>query len=254
VFDEATLRWSPVGPPSSARSSVATLRLDDGDVLVVGGSDGSPLATVERFHPATSAFLTAAPLGTPREAHTATLLPDGRVLVAGGERTFAAFLSSAEISDPGVGAWTATVAMSEVRMAHTATLLLDGRVLIAGGTNGSTTLSSSEAFAGACDVDGASLVTPSGTKTSCAPYRCPLRSDACLTRCAAASDCVDGTACDAHGACVPAPGATDGGSSGCATARRGTSEGGSGAALGFLLWLGARWRSRRRRARGAPAP
>jgi hypothetical protein len=62
-----------------------------------------------------------------RVRHTATLLSDGRVLVAGGG------VSSAELYDPSTGAWALTGSMSEIRFASRATLLLDGKVLVAGG-------------------------------------------------------------------------------------------------------------------------
>src|SRR5215831_11256327 len=74
-------------------------------------------------------------LGTARSAHTATLLPNGKVLVAGGYN--GSYLSSAELYDPGTGTWTATGSMGTARRGHTATLLPNGKVLVAGGFNGS---------------------------------------------------------------------------------------------------------------------
>jgi len=62
-----------------------------------------------------------------RYTHTATLLPNGKVLVAGGGWLLA------ELYDPATGAWTATGSMTDLRGAHTATLLPHGKVLVAGG-------------------------------------------------------------------------------------------------------------------------
>ena len=76
--------------------------------------------------------------------HTATLLPDGRVLVAGGYGAGGA-LSSAELYDSASGTWTVTGAMTTARDLHTATLLPDGRVLVAGGL-GAGYLSSAELY------------------------------------------------------------------------------------------------------------
>src|SRR5262249_24071898 len=71
-------------------------------------------------------------MGTARAQHTATLLPNGEVLVAGGfDGT--SFVSSAELYDPAAGTWTATGSMGTARESHTATLLPNGKVLVAGG-------------------------------------------------------------------------------------------------------------------------
>jgi hypothetical protein len=73
-------------------------------------------------------------MATGRYGHTATLLPDGRVLVAGGS-SGVQDLASVELYDPNRGMWASTAAMSEQRLLHTATLLPNGSVLLAGGVN-----------------------------------------------------------------------------------------------------------------------
>ncbi len=83
---------------------------------------------------------------TPREMHTATLLDDGTVLVAGGIGE-AGYLQSAEIYDPLTQGFTALVNdMTKRRSSHTATLLDDGRVLLAGGYNGGSFLNTAEIY------------------------------------------------------------------------------------------------------------
>ena len=79
------------------------------------------------YGPRRAAWLTA------RNSHTATLLPNGQVLVAGGF-TGISNLASAELYDPATGLWTTTGSMATARYRHTATLLPNGQVLVAGGT------------------------------------------------------------------------------------------------------------------------
>ena len=65
--------------------------------------------------------------------HTATLLPNGMVLVAGVRNGSIAVLASAELYDPASGTWTPTGSLNTARTDHTATLLPNGMVLVAGG-------------------------------------------------------------------------------------------------------------------------
>src|SRR5205823_13601604 len=74
-------------------------------------------------------------LATARYFHTATLLPNGKVLVAGGDGNGPS-QESAELYDPASGTWTATGSLSPGTSEHTATLLPNGKVLVAGGVNG----------------------------------------------------------------------------------------------------------------------
>jgi N-acetylneuraminic acid mutarotase len=74
-------------------------------------------------------------LNTPRIAQTATLLPNGQVLVAGGQDLNKNVLASAELYNPSTGKWTVTGSMVTPRFDHTATLLANGEVLVAGGVS-----------------------------------------------------------------------------------------------------------------------
>ena len=89
-------------------------------------------------------WVAAADMQEPRVDHTATLLPDGTVLVVGGydEKSIA----SAEIYDPATNAWRRAATMSAPRSGHTATLLADGKVLVAGGWNATGFLSAAELY------------------------------------------------------------------------------------------------------------
>jgi len=73
-------------------------------------------------------------LNTARASHSATRLPDGKVLVTGGMDSTGNPLAGCEIYDPAAGTWTATAGpLNHARLLHSATLLADGRVLVAGG-------------------------------------------------------------------------------------------------------------------------
>lgn len=92
-------------------------------------------------------FLSVASMTTARTEHTATLLQNGQVLVAGGQGDFGV-LSSAELWNPATSNWIAVGSLSNARYSHTATLLSSGKVLVTGG-EGPTAgqfLSSSELY------------------------------------------------------------------------------------------------------------
>lgn len=131
---------APVQPHGYQHS--ATL-LNDGRVLVVGGlmQPGTPAtgtnAGAETYDPQTGAFTAAGPMLANRNGHTATLLADGRVLVAAGlasgNGSTDTQLNSAEVFSPATGTFAATLPMTEPRLGHVAVLLPDGNVLVAGG-------------------------------------------------------------------------------------------------------------------------
>jgi hypothetical protein len=131
-------QWTWVGSMTAARSAHTATLLPDGRVLLVAGSTAAypdvSLSSAEVYDPASGAFRTIAPLSIVRHEHSATLLPDGRVLVIGGYNDNQGWLSSAEIYDPAAGQWGITQPIFAHGIYHTATLLPDGRVLVMAGT------------------------------------------------------------------------------------------------------------------------
>jgi hypothetical protein len=81
-----------------------------------------------------------------RANHTATLLPNGKVLAAGGHNVGLENLASAELYDLANGTWTGTGSLAIARQQHTATLLSNGKVLVVGGLNNSVPLASAELY------------------------------------------------------------------------------------------------------------
>lgn len=144
-YDPTTNGWRPAAAMATARVRHATVTLADGRVLVTGGATthtfppttGTLYASAEIYDPATDRWVAAAPMGTPRAFHSATLLRDGRVLVVGGTthlyQDFASTDTTAEIYDPQANTWTAVASARQGHAGHPAVLLTDGQVLIIGG-------------------------------------------------------------------------------------------------------------------------
>ena len=143
IYDPETGTFRPTGSMTTARCDPTATLLADGRVLVAGGlwedpdATGDPVAptSAELYDPKEGTFSPTGSLTTARGGQTATLLADGRVLVAGGEGASGA-LASAELYDPKTGTFHVTGSMTTAG-GVTATRILDGRVLITGGGDGS---------------------------------------------------------------------------------------------------------------------
>ena len=141
----------------------ATL-LTNGTVLITGGIGGGNDSTdagvsAELYAPAVRTFAVPGSMAAARLFNTATLLPSGRVLVAGGGFIWSS-LTSAELYDQGTKTFTATGSMNSARASLTATSLGNGKVLIAGGYDGAHALASAELYDPASGI-----FTPTGSMT-----------------------------------------------------------------------------------------
>ncbi len=132
------------GKLNTARYQHTATLLADGRVLVAGGLDKREgydadrfytTATAELYDPKSGTWAVTGSLSNARFQHTATLLPNGKVLVAGGNTVFNVAIASAELYDPATGTWTATGSLNIPRFEHTAHLLANGKVLVVAGDN-----------------------------------------------------------------------------------------------------------------------
>jgi Galactose oxidase, central domain len=138
LYDPATGTFSATGSTSVGRTwSTATL-LADGKVLVAGGTyfnyGNSVWASAEIYDPAQGSFTSTGNMLLAREFHTGTLLPNGKVLIAGGVNiNNTNLVQPAELYDPTIGSFTSTGSMATGRFRHTASPLASGNVLVRGG-------------------------------------------------------------------------------------------------------------------------
>lgn len=155
VYDPVADSWTATSNGlANARDHHAATRLPSGKVLVTGGYGGQSdynyarLAGTELYDPVQNSWSSAHGMQAARSDHTATLLPIGLVLVAGGEN--GTVLNSAELYDPVSNTWSDAGDLVTGREQHTASLLPSGQVLIAGGAtsavNGGTALASAELY------------------------------------------------------------------------------------------------------------
>ena len=147
ALDSGATAWTSVSPvPSPHRGRAHGVRLFSGSVLIVGedphiGSHPHPRSAYRYDEGSGTWTRTANDPTIDRFLATVTLLPDGRLLFAGGYsgHSTGPTYQTAEIYDPNTDSWSGTGAMAEVRTGHTATLLTAGpnagRVLVVGGSN-----------------------------------------------------------------------------------------------------------------------
>jgi len=137
LYDPGSGTFSPTGRPIGLHSS--TIPLTNGKVLFAGGiGDGiGEDSSAELYDPATGTFTATGNMTTPRLDHSAALLGDGTVLLAGSQRNpdncVPCGIPSAELYDPAAGTFLATGDMITPRFSAATVLLPDGTVLIAGG-------------------------------------------------------------------------------------------------------------------------
>lgn len=166
IYDPATAKWAPTGPMTVARLGNTLTVLANGNVLATGGTSSGtasgagggqtigPTGTAEIYNVAAGKWApTAGALSTPRFEHSATLLDDGRVLIAGGQGPpvsgASAALVTTEIYDVAVDSFRKSNDMGDARFNHTAVKLPDRSVMVvggAGGPNGDISLSTAEIF------------------------------------------------------------------------------------------------------------
>jgi N-acetylneuraminic acid mutarotase len=161
LYNYANNSWASTGPLHLARSSATMAVLATGKVLLAAGpQNGCPtpntgLSQAEVYDPATGVWTVTGNTSVPRYANFISLLPSGKMLLAGGTGIGGA-LTSVDLYDPNTGTFSLTGSMSAARQSSAGTgdngatpLLTNGQVLVAGGSNPSTFFSSSELYSSA---------------------------------------------------------------------------------------------------------
>lgn len=128
--------WATAAPMRAPRWLPELVAVKERGALAIGGRSGEELtATIERYDAAKDAWTEFGSLAEPRQFHSATLLENGRVLVAGGftGAPNGSGIARAELIDPETGAVVDTTPMPGGRYMHEAARLPSGAVLVTGG-------------------------------------------------------------------------------------------------------------------------
>ncbi len=140
LYDPVGNAWHAVNSMLTARSAHTAIMLPSGNapfagkVLIAGGGGSEILAACELYTPSTGTWASTAAMNIPRTGQTATVLPNGDVLVTGGQST-TGITNTSEIYlvTGGTGSWAKPINMNTPRMGQTATLLPSGKVVVIGG-------------------------------------------------------------------------------------------------------------------------
>ena len=142
IYNPANGTWTSTGSMVKSRAEFVAALLPNGKVLVAGGCTAynangctAGTAAAEIYNPTTGKWNSTGAMRAARMSTTATLLPNGNVLIAGGQTAANDALGSSELYSPAKGSFTLTGKLITPRSGHTATLLANGKVLMAGGEN-----------------------------------------------------------------------------------------------------------------------
>lgn len=140
IYHPATRHWSLTGNMLTARAYFGAVMLPGGKILVTGGCTTFDIngcagvtARAEIYDPSTDKWSATGSMAVGRGALTLTMLPNGKVLAAGGQTAAGDALASSELYNPATVRWALTGKMNIARDEHTAVLLTTGNVLAVGG-------------------------------------------------------------------------------------------------------------------------
>ncbi len=149
LFDPAAGTVTPCAPMQGSRSFCPPVPLKDGLILLPGGfrqlQHDTTLRACELFSPTRCRWTRVGNMDKPRELHTADLLPDQTVLIAGGFSN-GAILNTAEIYVPRRHRFYPVGNLHTARFGHTASLLPEGLLIVGGRTSGDKSLRSTEIY------------------------------------------------------------------------------------------------------------